>query len=47
MRQGVVGNPKRDPITGVLADQHLPSTDVTVEVGGKLPCNVKKDNIPP
>ena len=29
IRAGEVGNPKRDPITGTLANQHLPNSDVS------------------
>lgn len=32
VRQGQVGNPKRDPITGALTNQHLGSSDVSKTV---------------
>lgn len=32
MARGQVGYPRRDPVTGLITDHHLPTTDATREV---------------
>ena len=35
VKRGMVGNPKRDPATGLLANQHRGTCDVTKHVGNQ------------
>ncbi|KAK7092872.1 hypothetical protein V1264_008553 [Littorina saxatilis] len=46
MRSKEVGNPKRDPITGTLANQHLPNSDVSrIKMNYQPVDDVEKQNL--